>query len=94
MRKSIIIILIVVIAAFVGGIFYLNIQQEKETGKREGLTMGYLYGFNDAKAGSPLNTESLRERLSVVGDSAYEKALLAGAKEGYVHGYAAAKKTE
>lgn len=91
MRKVMIIFLIVVIGAFVGGIFYLNNRQESETGYKDGLKMGYLYGFNDARAGSLLKTENLRERLFIEGKSTYDRAFLDGAKNGYVKGYAAGK---
>ncbi len=94
MRRGIVIILIVVIAAFAGGFFYMDYQQEKETGQREGLKMGYLYGFDDAKAGNPLRTENLKERLGVLGDSTYDKAFLAGAQQGYLKGYAEGKESD
>ena len=94
MRKATIVVLVVIILAFVGGIFYLERRQESETGYKDGLKMGYLYGFNDAKAGSSPKTESLRERLVVEGNSIYEKALLHGAREGYLKGYQSGKETE
>jgi len=94
MRKVTIVILIVIIAVFVGGIFYLNKRQESETGYRDGLKMGYLYGFNDAKGGSLPKTDNLRERLFVEGNSTYDKALLDGAEKGYLKGYAGGKEME
>jgi hypothetical protein len=94
MRKVTIIILIVLIVGFIGGVFYLDRKQESETGYRDGLKMGYLYGFNDAKAGTPLKTDKLGERFVIEGNSTYDEALLRGAKEGYVKGYGAGKETE
>jgi len=91
MRKVTIIILIVVIVGFIGGVFYLNKKQETETGYRDGLKMGYLYGFNDAKAGTSMNTDTLAERFVIEGNSTYDKALLRGAREGYIKGYQAGK---
>jgi len=94
MRKTAIVVLIIIIVVFFGGIFYLNQRQESQSGYKDGLKMGYLYGFNDAKAGTPPKTEDLRERLVVDGDSTYDKAFLEGAGKGYLKGYAAGKETE
>jgi hypothetical protein len=91
MRKVTIIVLILVIAVFVVGFFYFNNRQESQTGYKDGLRMGFLYCFNDGKGGGPPETENLRERLVVEGDSAYDKGFLAGAEEGYVKGYGAGK---
>jgi hypothetical protein len=94
MKKRIIIIAIILIGLLVGGIIYRNFRLDKETGQEEGLRMGYLYGFNDARDGKPPHPENLRERLSVEGGSTYDKALLEGARKGYLKGYAEGKKTE
>lgn len=94
MGRVTIIILILVIAVFVGGFFYLNNRQESERGYKDGLRMGYLYGFHDGKAGRPLETENLGEKLVVEESSTYDRAFLGGAKEGYVKGYAAGKEAE
>ncbi len=91
MRKSIVIVLILLVVALVAGVFYRNYKLEKETGEKEGLKMGYLYGFNDAKAGNPLKTENLAKRLFITGDSTYDKAFLSGATKGYHKGYEAGK---
>jgi hypothetical protein len=94
MGKVTIVVLVVLIAAFVGGFFYLDNRQESETGYKDGLKMGYLYGFNDGRDGDPPETEKLRERLVVEGGSTYDKAFLVGAKEGYVKGYAVGKEEQ
>jgi hypothetical protein len=94
MRKVTVIILIVIIAAFVAGFFYLNNRQESETGYRDGLKMGYLYGFNDGRDRTPPAAEDLGRTLAVVGGSAYDNAFLVGAKEGYVKGYGVGKEVE
>jgi hypothetical protein len=91
MRKVTIIILIVVIAGFIGGAVYLDRKQESESGYRDGLKMGYLYGFTDAKAGISPETDKLGERFAIVDNSTYDKALLRGAREGYLKGYKAGK---
>ena len=91
MRKVTIVMLVVVIVAFVGGVFYLQMRQESESGYKDGLKMGFLYGFNDAKAGTPPKTEGLRERLQILEDSTYDKAFLEGATTGYLKGYEAGK---
>jgi hypothetical protein len=92
MRKVTIIVLIVVIVGFIGGVFYLNKKQETEAGYRDGLKMGYLYGFNDAKAGTSMNTDTLAERFAI-GGSTYDKSFLRGATEGYVKGYQAGQES-
>jgi len=91
MRKVTMIILIVVIIGFIGGALYLNRKQESESGYRDGLKMGYLYGFTDAKAGISPGTDTLAERFAIGDNSTYDKALLRGAREGYLKGYKAGK---
>ena len=94
MGKVTIVVLIVIVAVFVGGFFYLESRQESETGYREGLKMGYLYGFNDGKGGKSPETEHLGAILAIEGSSRYDKAFLVGAKEGYVKGYGAGKEAQ
>ena len=73
MRKVTIIILIVVIAGFIGGVVYLDRKQESESGYRDGLKMGYLYGFTDAKTGISPETDKLGEKFAIGNHSTYEK---------------------
>lgn len=94
MGRFTVIVLVLAIAIFVGGFFYLNNRQESESGYKDGVKMGYLYGFHDGKAGSPIKTENLGEILAVEGGSTYDKAFLVGAKEGYIKGYAAGEEVE
>ncbi len=94
MGKATVIVLIILIAALVGGSFYTNYELERESGEQDGRKMGYLYGFNDAKDGKSPNTENLATRLFVVGDSTYDKAFLAGAYDGYRRGYDEGKKED
>lgn len=91
MGKVTIVVLVVVIGVFVGGVFYLNSKQESDAGYQEGLRMGYLYGFNDGRAGNPSQVEKLAQRLAIEGSSTYDRAFLDGAKKGYLKGYAAGK---
>jgi hypothetical protein len=90
-RKSTIIILVILIAVFVAGVFYMERKQESETGYRDGSKMGFLYGFHDGKGGDPAKVETLKQRLVIEGGSTYDKAFLVGAKEGYLRGYDAGK---
>jgi hypothetical protein len=94
MSKGTVVILVLLIVALAGGFFYSNHKLEKESGEREGLKTGYFIGFMDAKDGSPPNTENLKERLFVMGDSTWDKAFLAGANKGYLTGYEEGKKPE
>ncbi len=73
------------------GVFYRNYTLDKNSGEQDGIRMGYLHGFNDARDGKTPNTENLRERLLIMGDSIYEKAFLVGARKGYLKGYDAGK---
>jgi len=94
MGKGTVIILIILIATLVGGFFYTDYKLERESGEKDGVKMGYLYGFNDAKDGKSPNTENLAMRLFVVGDSTYDKAFLAAAYSGYRRGYDEGKKED
>jgi hypothetical protein len=93
MRKSVIIILAILVILFIGAFFYLNDRQQSETGYKEGLKMGYLYGFNDGKDGNPLDPEGIKRFFSLEGSSTYGKAFLDGAMEGYRQGYTSGKQT-
>ncbi len=91
MRKGTIILLVFLIALLMVGVFYRNYTLDKNSGEQDGLRMGYLHGFNNARDGKAPNTEDLRERLFVMGDSTYDKAFLVGARKGYLKGYDAGK---
>lgn len=93
MRKSVIVILVIVVVLFVVGVFYLNARQQLETGYREGLQMGYLYGFNDARDGKPFNEDGIKTPVPVEDNSVFSKVFLAAAREGYRKGYTSGKET-
>ncbi len=94
MGKGTVVILVILVVALGGGFFYSNHKLEKESGEKEGLKTGYFIGFTDAKDGNSPNTDNLKDRLVVMGDSTWDKAFLAGATEGYRKGYEEGKKAE
>ena len=93
MRKSVIVILSIVVVLSFGGFFYLNHNQQAEIGYKEGLKMGYLCGFNDGRDRKPFNPDGIKTFVPLGDASTYNKAFLVGATEGYRKGYTSGKQT-
>ncbi len=93
MRKCVIVILAIVLALSMVGFFYLDHKQQAETGYKEGLKMGYLFGFNDSRDGKPFNLDGIKPLVPSGDNSTYSIGFLTGAAEGYRKGYASGKET-
>ena len=93
MRKSVIVILAVLVILSMSGFFYVGHKQQAETGYRDGLKIGYLYGFNDSRDGKSFDLDGIKTLVPLEDNSPYNKGFLAGAMEGYRKGYASGKET-